>query len=264
MARALPGLTSTRAHARRPAPPPVLSSESCDKYLQHVAPALHDSLHSILGWGDHLPAQLPDEVEVDRAASALIRQAHQQSWMFNALVDVWRTLPGTMRIDVAPVVFAEMVDRALWAAQPAGHAAAVRVARQVEPSASQLVAGDAKRLTQAFLMLICHVMASTDAEGVVVVHASCAHGVADLCVGGVAGHGPRVAAADARRCSGRVIDRAASASADLARRGPGLSFVSDIVALHHGEIVAQGPDAAGSTTFHVRVPLATAVSGDMA
>jgi signal transduction histidine kinase len=247
----------TRAR-RRSAAHPQISSQACDDYLTRVAPALHGSLHSILGWAEMRPTGIPNDAEVDRAASAIIRQAHQQSWILHELLEVWRASAGTLRLDASPLVFSEMIDRALWAVQPIAHTAAVRIARQVDASASQSIVGDAKRLTQAVMVLLCHAITFAPPRGILIVHAECAHGVAEL---SISDEHSSVAPAVLSRTIGdraappHLIERAAAHEAHVrAQGGPGVSFARDIITSHHGRLLAYAAPGGGGVAFHVQVP----------
>ncbi len=238
--------TVTRARRRSTAPPQI-SSQACDDYLTRVAPVLHGSLHSILGWAEMRPTGIPRDAEVDRAASAIIRQAHQQSWILHELMDVWRSTAGTLRLETSPLIFSEMIDRALWAVQPIAHAAGVRIARQVDASANASIVGDTTRLTQAVLVLLCHAITFAPASGIVIVHAALAHGVAEL---SISDEQSSVAAAALAQAADRAPSREPQAPAGL-----GWSFARDVITAHGGRIAAQSTPEGVAVAFHVRIPV---------
>src|SRR5262245_43778521 len=86
-----------------------------DEYFNHVAHELRASLNTILGWAELLRTRSFDDTGRVRAADTILRHARQQLWLINDLMDTWRLLSGSLKLNVAPVDLRGLVESATQA-----------------------------------------------------------------------------------------------------------------------------------------------------
>jgi CheY-like chemotaxis protein/two-component sensor histidine kinase len=221
-----------------------------DEYFNHVAHELRASLNTILGWAELLRTRSFDDTGRVRAADTILRHARQQLWLINDLMDTWRLLSGSLRLNIAPVDFRGLVESAAQAVEPMAAARNVTITLDLAPLAGR-VQGDAARLKQAIVALLSNAVHFVVAPGVVDLHLKSSTDGAMLTVHD---NGLKITP-DALPY---LFDRRRPQEPALASRrgelGVGLSLVRDIVELHGGSIQVES-DAFQGVTFRLLLPL---------
>jgi len=226
------------------------SDRISDEYFNHVAHELRASLNTILGWAELLRTRSFDDTGRVRAADTILRHARQQLWLINDLMDTWRLLSGSLRLNIAPVDLRGLVESAAQAIEPMAAARNIRITLDLASLAGH-VQGDAARLKQAIVALLSNAVHFVVGPGVVDVHLTSSTDGATVTV-----HDNGVGiTSDALP---HLFDRRRPQEAALASRrgdlGVGLSLVRDIVELHGGSIQVES-DPSHGVTFTLLLPL---------
>jgi CheY-like chemotaxis protein/two-component sensor histidine kinase len=221
-----------------------------DEYFNHVAHELRASLNTILGWAELLRTRSFDDTGRVRAAETILRHARQQLWLINDLMDAWRLLSGSLRLNIGPVDLGALVDSAARVIEPVAAAKNITITLDLAPVAGH-VQGDAARLKQAIMALLTNAVHFVVGPSEVDVHLTASTNGATLTVHD---HGLAISS-DALPY---LFDRRRPQEAALASRrgelGVGLSLVRDIVELHGGSIHVESDDTRG-VTFSLFLPL---------
>jgi PAS domain S-box-containing protein len=228
------------------------ASNAKDLFLGTLSHELRTPLSAILGWTRMLQSgSLPDDKR-DRALATIERNARLQVAMIEDILDVARITSGKLRLDVAPVEIAQVVDAALDTIRPTADAKGVRLQAVLDPDAGMLH-GDGPRLQQVVWNLLSNAVRFTPKGGRVYVvlrkvESSAEIAVSDTGVGIPLEFLPH------------VFERFSQADATRTRQqsglGLGLSIVKHLTELHGGTVTAESGGAGQGATFTVRLPLA--------
>ncbi len=193
-----------------------------------------------------------DQAMQTRGLETIERNAKSQAQLVEDILDVSRVITGKLRLNIAPVDAASVVNAAIDSVQLAADSKGIQLEVTVDTSARR-IAGDAGRLQQVVWNLLSNAIKFTPAGGRVAVRLERADTNAQLKVSDT---GCGISA----EFLPFVFDRFRQADGTSTRRhgglGLGLAIVRHLVELHGGTVSADSPGAGGGATFTIKLPLA--------
>jgi signal transduction histidine kinase/ActR/RegA family two-component response regulator len=204
-----------------------------------------------------LRRQRPDPTELNRFCDLIDRQAQQLTRLVDDLLDVARITSGKVRLSLAPVELATVVDRAVENTRARLDARQQQLTVALPPEPVWLEA-DPLRLMQVLVNLLDNAAKYTGEGGHVWLTAAVASGgresPAEITIS-VRDNGIGIAADTLPH----VFDLFAQADRSLNRSegglGIGLSMVRSLVELHGGTVQAASAGVGQGSTFVVRLPV---------
>ena len=225
-----------------------------DEFLAIVSHELRTPLTAIIGWSHMLKHSGLDEATARHGLETIERNAHAQAQLIEDILDVSRVVAGKLRLNIAPVDLAAVVNAAIDSVQLAAESKGVRLEVVLDPSARR-VSGDAGRLQQVIWNLLANAIKFTEGGGAVCVRLR------------RAGRDVEVVVSD-DGCGidadflPYIFERFRQADATTTRRhgglGLGLAIVRHLVELHGGTVGAESEGEGKGSTFTIRLPLAEA------
>jgi PAS domain S-box-containing protein len=228
------------------------ASRAKDLFLSTLSHELRTPLSAILGWTRVLQSGALAEDKRERALSTIERNARVQASMIEDVLDLARITSGKLRLDVAPVELAQVVEAAIDTIRPSADAKGVRIQAVLDSDAG-LLHGDGPRLQQVAWNLLSNAVKFTPSGGRIYVllrkvDSSIEVVVSDTGTGIPAEFLPH------------VFERFTQADPSRTRQqgglGLGLSIVKHLTELHGGTVSAESGGAGLGATFIVRLPLA--------
>jgi signal transduction histidine kinase/CheY-like chemotaxis protein len=225
-----------------------------DEFLATVSHELRTPLHAVLGWTHMLRTGTLDEATAARAIETIERNAKSQAQLVEDILDVSRVITGKLRLNIAPVDVASVINSAIDAVQLAAESKGIQLEVTFDPSARR-VSGDAGRLQQVVWNLLSNAIKFTPSGGRVQVRLERAGSDAQIKVSDT-GEGIRPDFLPF------IFDRFSQADGTSTRKhgglGLGLAIVRHLVELHGGTVDADSPGEGRGTTFTIKLPLAAA------
>jgi signal transduction histidine kinase len=221
-----------------------------DQFVMTVSHELRTPLTAIAGWARMLVDGMVAEDKKAAALAAIERNAQAQKRLIEDLLDVSGVMNGKLRLDVRPVMIAEVVKLAIDGIAPAVEAKKVTLETRIDPAAG-LVAGDPERLQQIIWNLLSNAAKFTPAGGRVSIAVTRDGDHVEIAVSDTgAGITPEFLP--------HVFERFRQGQPGPSRHhgglGLGLTIVKSLVEMHGGSVAAHsdGPDR--GATFTVRLP----------
>jgi protein-histidine pros-kinase len=224
-----------------------------DEFLATLSHELRTPLNAILGWTAMLLDSSLEPERVNHAVATIHRNARAQTQLIEDLLDVSRVITGKMRIDLASVDLATVVDAAVDVVRPSAQARSI-VLDVVAEHRPILILGDGDRLQQAVWNLLTNAIKFTPEGGRIDVRARVENGMSSVTV----------------RDTGRGIDpqflphvfdrfRQEDSSTTRAQGGLGLglALVKSIIQAHGGTVHASSTGSGKGSTFRVELPIGT-------
>jgi PAS domain S-box-containing protein len=235
------------------------ANRSKDQFLAVLSHELRTPLQAMLGWVRMLRSGRLDEATAARALATVERSTQAQAQLINDLLDVSRIVAGKLQLDPRAVDLRDVVGHALETVRPLADARRVALGASL-PEAPSTLSGDAGRLEQAVWNLLSNAIKFTPEGGRVDValREVGADAVIDVCDTGK-GIAPDVLPRIFERF--RQGDTATRVQGGL---GLGLAIVRHLVTMHGGTVSAHSDGVGHGATFTIRLPLATATTGDLA
>ena len=228
-----------------------------DEFLATVSHELRTPLNAILGWSHMLRNNRLDAPTTTRAVETIERNAQAQAQLVEDILDVSRMIMGKLRLNIAPVDVAAVINAAVDSVQLAADTKGIRLGVTLDPSARH-VAGDPGRLQQVVWNLLANAIKFTPAGGSVEVQLARAGDNAELRVSDTGGG----ISADFLPY---IFDRFRQADGSSTRRhgglGLGLAIVRHLVELHGGTVHVESAGQGHGATFTIQLPLAVAREG---
>ena len=150
---------SARAEAER-------ANRLKDEFVATLSHELRTPLHAILGWTQILKNKADDPRTVERGLEVIERNARAQSQMISDLLDMSRIVSGKMRLEVAPVDLAAVIEGAVESVRLAADAKGLHLVEAIDRSTGVLT-GDPDRLRQVVWNLLSNAIKFTPAGGTV-------------------------------------------------------------------------------------------------
>jgi PAS domain S-box-containing protein len=222
------------------------ASRAKDEFLASVSHELRTPLSAILGWARMLSTPMVDERKRARAVETIERNAVGMARLIEDLLDVSRISSGKLRLDLASVELAPIIEAAIESVLPAASAKPLQIEPQLDVDVG-LVKGDAGRLDQVVRNLLNNAVKFTPAGGHVKVSLSRRGGLVEIAV----------------KDSGKGIDAGLlthvfepfrQGDRSAGGLGLGLAIVKELVALHGGSVHAESEGPGRGSTFTVRLP----------
>jgi signal transduction histidine kinase/CheY-like chemotaxis protein len=227
-----------------------------DEFLATVSHELRTPLNAILGWLYMLRRGGLDEAMAARALDTIERNAHSQAQLIEDILDVSRMITGKLRLKIAAVDLAAVINAAIDSLQLAASSKGIHLEVTLDPSARHL-SGDAGRLQQVIWNLLSNAIKFTPPGGRVEVRLERASDHARVCVTDT-GEGI------SKDFLPFIYDRFRQADGTSTRRhgglGLGLAIVRHLVELHGGTVEADCPGLGCGATFIIKLPLTSALS----
>ncbi len=224
-----------------------------DEFLAVVSHELRTPLAGILIWSQLLRAGDLDGPGTQRALDMIERGAKSLEQIIEDLIDVSRVMTGRLKLELAPVDLASLVQQAVEAARPQADAEGIRLA--FLPTGTASVTGDFVRLQQVMNNLLANAIKFTTAGGRVQVLLDRVDGDARIRVVDTGG------GIDPQQLP-YVFDRYWQAESGTTRRqgglGLGLAIVRHIVQLHRGRVRAESAGEGQGATLEILLPVAAA------
>jgi PAS domain S-box-containing protein len=222
-----------------------------DLFLGSLSHELRTPLNAIIGWTRMLRSgSLPAEKR-ERALETIDRNARAQAALIEDILDLSRITSGKMRLEVAPVELAHIVESALDTIRPAADAKGVRIQPVLDPDAGT-VHGDPTRLQQVCWNLLSNAVKFTPRGGRVYVKLVRTDSQVELLVADTG----RGIATDFLPWIFDPFSQADSTSTrEYGGLGLGLAIVKHLVELHGGTVRAESEGAEKGATFVVRLPV---------
>ncbi|MDQ1524139.1 MAG: hypothetical protein QOE47_2063, partial [Pyrinomonadaceae bacterium] len=124
-----------------------------DEFLATASHELRTPLTAILGWSHMLRHGQLDEANAARAVATIERNAKAQAQLVEDILDVSRVITGKLRLEVAPVDIAPVINAAIDSVQLAADSKNIQLSVTFDPAARH-VSGDAGRLQQVVWNLL--------------------------------------------------------------------------------------------------------------
>jgi len=228
-----------------------------DEFMAIVSHELRTPLNAVYGWARLLQSgQVRDEQTIARAMDAILRNSSVQVQLIDDLLDVSRITSGKMRLTMARVEIAGVLQSAVDAVRPAAAAKGIAIDVAVAPDVGA-VTGDAARLQQVMWNLLMNAVKFTPGGGEIRVEADRAEAGIHVVVRDTGqGIAPEILP--------HVFERFRQADSSSTRAhgglGLGLALVKHLVELHGGTVAAASEGEGRGATFTVNLPVATAAS----
>ena len=221
-----------------------------DEFLATVSHELRTPLHAIIGWSHMLRQGRLDEATVSRAMETIERNAQSQAQLIEDILDVSRVITGKLRLNIAPVDVAAVINAAVDSVQLAAESKGIQLEVTLDPSARH-VSGDAGRLQQIVWNLLSNAIKFTHASGRVAVRLERADSSVQIRVSDT-GEGIQ------QDFLPFIFDRFRQADGTSTRRhgglGLGLAIVRHLVELHGGTVHAESEGEGRGAAFTIRLP----------
>ncbi len=222
-----------------------------DEFLATVSHELRTPLNAIIGWSHLLRTGRLDEATVERAVETIHRNAKAQSQLIEDILDVSRVITGKLRLNIAPVDMASVINAAIDSVQLAADSKSIQLEVTLDPSARHLP-GDASRLQQVVWNLLSNAIKFTPSEGRITVRLERAEDHTQITVSDT-GEGI------SSEFLPFIFDRFRQADSTCTRPygglGLGLAIVRHLVELHGGTVCADSPGEGLGSTFTILLPL---------
>jgi signal transduction histidine kinase/ActR/RegA family two-component response regulator len=225
-----------------------------DEFLATVSHEVRTPLNTVLGWARMLKSNELDQERAAHALDTIERNATGLARIIDDLLDVSRIVAGTLQLDHYPVNVPAITQAAVDAVRPLAAAKRIQLQYSPDPSAIEVVSGDAGRLQQVVANLLTNALKFTPENGRVDVSVKRAGPNLELVVEDT-GEGM---SADFLP---HVFDRFRQADGATTRRhtglGLGLAIVRQLVELHGGTVRAESSGPGKGATFTVCLPILT-------
>jgi signal transduction histidine kinase/CheY-like chemotaxis protein/purine-cytosine permease-like protein len=226
------------------------ASQAKTRYVAGMTHELRTPLNSILGYAQILlrSGQLAGS---DREAVTTMQQSGQHMHaLIDGLLDLARIEAGRLRLDPAPLPFAEFLSELVRMVQPQAQAKGLDFRLETQGRVPAWVQADAKRLRQILINLLGNAVRFTD-HGGIVLRVDCRHEVVRF---DVEDTGIGIAPQDQERIFQPFERGSAGRRASEAGTGLGLTITSLLTSLMGGELTLRSAVGQGST-FSVRLYL---------
>jgi signal transduction histidine kinase/ActR/RegA family two-component response regulator len=225
-----------------------------DEFLATVSHEVRTPLNTVLGWARMLKSKELDQERTEHALDTIERNATGLARIIDDLLDVSRIVAGTLQLDHYPVNVPAITQTAVDAVRPLAAAKSIQLRYSPDPSAIEVVSGDAGRLQQVVVNLLTNAIKFTPENGRVDVSVKRAGPNLELVVEDT-GEGM---SADFLP---HVFDRFRQADGATTRRhtglGLGLAIVRQLVELHGGTVRAESSGPGKGARFTVSLPSLT-------
>jgi PAS domain S-box-containing protein len=222
-----------------------------DEFLATVSHELRTPLNSILGWATMLRNGTLPEEKARYAAEIVERNARTQAQLIEDLLDVSSIITGKLRLNVRPIMPAEVIDSALDSVRPMADAKEIRLQAVLDRGAGP-ISGDAGRLQQVMWNLLSNAIRFTPKQGRVQVRLERINSHLEIAVSDT---GMGISAEFLPFVFDRFRQADGSTSRHAGGLGLGLAIVRHILELHGGSVVADSAGEDRGATFTVRLPL---------
>lgn len=222
-----------------------------DEFLATVSHELRTPLTAIMGWTHLLRGDTLDKTSRTHALEVIERNAKSQAQLVEDILDVSRVITGKLRLNVAPVDAASIINAAIDSVQLAAETKSIQLGVTLDPSARH-IAGDAGRLQQVVWNLLSNAIKFSPSGGRVDVRLERCGSVVQISVSDTGdGISPDFLPF--------IFDRFRQADGSSTRRhgglGLGLSIVRHLVELHGGAVRAESAGEGRGATFTISLPL---------
>ncbi|MEJ7728377.1 MAG: ATP-binding protein [Polyangiaceae bacterium] len=226
-----------------------------DEFVAMVSHELRTPLGSILGWLRLIRGGLPAEKQ-QHAFDVIERNANAQNRLVSDLLDISTMIAGRLRVTLAQVDLANIVDMGIEGLAPAAEAKRIRVVAELDRAHATL-RGDGERLQQVVWNLLANAIKFTPKNGQVSVRLRRIASELELVV---QDDGEGITA----EFLPQVFESFRQYDTTTSRRhgglGVGLSISKQLVELHGGSIEARSDGLGHGATFVVRLPVSPVVS----
>ena len=143
-------------------------NRSKDEFLAILSHELRTPLNAILGWSEILRSGDATVEEVQEGIQVIDRNARAQARLVEDVLEVSRIICGKVRLNIASVDLAAVIEAALASARPSAAAKGIRLYSEIGDIPVS-VTGDAVRLQQVIWNLISNAIKFTPRHGEVAV-----------------------------------------------------------------------------------------------
>ena len=228
---------------------------SKDEFVATLSHELRTPLNAILGWAQVLRRSNALKAEdLQRGTDAIERNARAQVQLIDELLDLSSILAGRIRMDVQPLILADIVQGVIESAEPVAQVKGIRLEKILDPQAGR-VSGDPARLQQIVWNLLSNAIKFTPKGGRVQVLLGRVNSHVELTVSDT---GIGIAAGFLPHVFDRFTQQNSSASRSHGGLGLGLAIAKQLVELHGGTLRAKSPGEGGGASFVVKLPLIVA------
>ncbi|HET9958890.1 MAG TPA: ATP-binding protein, partial [Polyangiaceae bacterium] len=228
-----------------------VANRAKDEFLAVVSHELRTPLNAILGWTRMLRSSSFSEEKRSRALETIERNANAQAQLIEDLLDVSRIISGKLRLDVASVDVASVLDEAIDVVRPAAYAKGIRLKQTLDPNAGPIL-GDPNRLKQVIWNLLTNAVKFTPKGGSVHIALRKRDSSIEIVVSD-SGQGIEPEFLE------HVFERFRQADATTTRKhgglGLGLAIVRSLVELHGGTVRVTSEGLGKGSSFIVCLPI---------
>jgi PAS domain S-box-containing protein len=234
---------AARAEAER-------ASRQKDEFVATVSHELRTPLNAILGWAHLLRRSASAADQLEKGIDSVERNARLLAQLVSDLLDVSRIMSGKIRLELAPIELASIIEAALEEMRAIAEAKGVAL-HVAEAPADAVVLGDAARLQQVVWNLMSNAIKFTPRGGRVDVAITRREAQIALTVSDT---GQGIAPEFLPHLFERFRQADSSAARQHGGLGLGLSIVKNLVELHGGRITAASAGAGRGATFTMELP----------
>jgi PAS domain S-box-containing protein len=222
-----------------------------DEFLATLSHELRTPLNAILGWSSLLIDNRMTDDDKSRGLEIIQRNAQLQARLVEDVLDVSRIISGKLKLEVAPLELAPILQNAVESVLPTVEAKDI----QLQPffdSDPCLVYGDSNRLQQVIWNLLSNAIKFTPKGGRVQIRMERIYSHVEIVVSdsGV-GIEPSVLPYIFERF--RQADQ--SSTRNYGGLGLGLAIVKNLVEMHGGSVSAESEGEGRGATFTIKLPV---------
>jgi hypothetical protein len=221
-----------------------------DEFLATLSHELRTPMNAILGWLSILESGKPIR-EIHSALAVITRNAQVQAKLIDDLLNMNRLMSGDLRLELAPVQLASLLQATMQSLQPAADARGVTLIASVDPNAGEIRA-DFTRLQQVLWNLVHNAIKFSLEDGRVEIRVE---RDGDTMVLTVKDNGRGISLDFLPHVFERFRQQDASPTRSAFGLGLGLSIAKHLVELHGGTISAHSAGERMGATFVVRMPV---------
>jgi CheY-like chemotaxis protein len=229
-----------------------------DEFLATVSHELRTPLNAISGWVQILRRRNIDADSLAHGLETIERNVKVQTKIIEDILDVSRIITGKLRLDIAPVNLAPVIESALDAVRLAADAKGIKLQLALDSEAG-CVSGDINRLQQIVWNLVSNAIKFTPRGGTVDVRLARVESQAEIRVSDT-GKGISM------EFLPFVFERFRQADSTSTRQhsglGLGLAIVRHLVEMHGGVVQATSGGEGQGATFIVKIPTLAVRGGE--